>query len=183
MVRPKSPRERRGERGFTLVELMVVVVIIAILAAVVVPMFTSEAKKVRSKSEVNPMMAELATKQERYKSENNVYLAVAECPTPASNVEKSLTTNCLVALAPMTTLGVQAPEENVRCSYEVIVGTSADNPATMIPVGATYTVPPGCCATSWYMIHAKCDADGNGTFSHYMTASFDATMQITNEGH
>ena len=182
MVRPKSPRERRGERGFTLVELMVVVVIIAILAAVVVPSFLGEAKKVRSKSEVSPMMAELSTKEERYKNESNAYLAVAECPTPADNTDKSVTT-CQGVGSPWLSLGIQPPEQNLRCSYEVIVGTSADDPSTMIPAGATYSVPTGCCATSWYMVHAKCDADGNGTFSHYMTASFDATMQITNEGH
>jgi prepilin-type N-terminal cleavage/methylation domain-containing protein len=170
----------RTERGFTLVEVMVVVVIIAILAAIIVPVFTSESKKVKAKTEVAAMFAELASKQERYKGENNVYLAAAECPTPPSNVLKAVTA-CMNSGDPWVVLGFVPPQQEVRCSYEVTIGTSADVPT--VPVGATgFTIPAGCCATSWYIIHARCDMDGNGNQSHYVTASFDSTIRVTNEG-
>ena len=174
-------RTSRGdERGFTLVELMIVVVILAILAAIVVPVFTSESKKVKAKSEVSMMIAELGSKQERYKNENNAYLDVPECPTPADNTKKPVSA-CMNAGDPWLLLGVLPPEQTLRCSYEVTTGLTADAPA--VPAGATaFTIPAGCCATSWYIIHAKCDMDGNGVFSHYVTASFDQAMSVTNEG-
>lgn len=170
----------RSERGFTLVEVMVVVVIIAILAAILIPQFTQQSKKVKAKTEVSAMFAELATKQERYKGENSVYLASPECPTPAGLTPKAVTA-CMNAGDPWVLLGFVPPQQEVRCSYEMYVGTSSDTP--VVPTGATaFTIPTGCCATSWYIIHARCDMDGNGTLSHYVTASFDSTIRVTNEG-
>ncbi len=175
----QSPRERRDERGFTIIELMIVVAIIAVLAVVVVPLFTSEGKKVKSKTEVGAMVAELASKQERYKNESNVYLAVAECPTPASQNAKPVTA-CQTAGSPWVTLGVVPTEQNLRCSYEVYQGDSATAPTA--PAGATVVIPAAYVATSWYMIHARCDIDGDGVLAHYVTSSFDAALQITREG-
>jgi prepilin-type N-terminal cleavage/methylation domain-containing protein len=169
----------RDEAGFTLVEVMVVVVIVAILAVIVVPVFTAESKKVRAKSEVSAMIAELGSKQERYKNEWNTYLATAECPTPANNTPKPVS-GCMNPGDPWVVLGVMPPEQNLRCSYEVTVGLKTDTPVA--PAGSTYAIPVGCCATSWYIVHAKCDMDGNGTYSHYVTTSFDSTMHVTNEG-
>lgn len=179
MVRLHSPGERRDERGFTLVELMIVVVIIAILAAVVVPMFTGESKKVKVRTEVNAMFAELSAKQERYKSENNVYLAVAECPTPASATPKAVTL-CQNTGDPWLDLGIIPPEQSLRCSYEVYIGDSATAPTA--PTGATVVIPSAYVATSWYMLHARCNMDGDGVIAHYVQSSFDGTMQVTNEG-
>ena len=163
MDRLQSPRER-DERGFTLIELMIVVAIIAILAVVVVPLFTGEAKKVKAKTEVSAMFAELAAKEERYKSENNAYLAVAECPTPVNATPKAASA-CQTVGAPWLSLGVIPPEQTLRCSYEVYEGDSATAPTA--PSGATATVIPATyVATSWYMIHARCDIDNDGTISH-----------------
>ena len=179
MVRLNSPRERRGERGFTLVELMIVVVIIAILAAVVVPMFTGESKKVKVRTEVNAMFAELSAKQERYKAENNVYLAVAECPTPASSAPKAVSL-CQNTGDPWLDLGVIPPEQSLRCSYQVYIGDSSTAPTA--PSGATVNIPSAYVATSWYMLHARCDMDDDTVIAHYVQSSFDGTMQLTNEG-
>lgn len=159
---------------------MVVVVIVAILAAIVVPIFTSEAKKVKANSEVSAMIAELSTKQERHKSENGSYLDVANCFGSISATAQDVTP--CYSNADWTALGIVAPETKLRCNYEVVTGDSVTAPTTSAFTGATYTVPTGCCATSWYMIHATCDMDGNGTYSHYVSQSFDAHTQVTNEG-
>ena len=175
----QSPRDRRDERGFTLIELMIVVAIIAILAIVVVPLFTGEAKKVKAKTEVSAMFAELSAKQERYKSENNVYLAVAECPTPVNATPKAVAA-CQTVGAPWLDLGVVPPEQTLRCSYEVYIGDSATAPTA--PTGATVSIPATYVATSWYMIHARCDMDNDSTLAHFVMSSFDGTLQITSEG-
>ena len=159
---------------------MIVVAIIAILAIVLVPTFTGEAKKVKAKTEVSAMFAELAAKQERYKSEANTYLAVAECPTPVNSTPKAVTA-CQTAGAPWLTLGIVPTEQTLRCSYEVYIGDSATLPTA--PVGATATtIPAGYMATSWYMMHARCDMDNDGTFAHFVSSSFDGTLSITSEG-
>lgn len=178
MVRLNAPGERRDERGFTLLELMIVVAVVAILAVVVVPMFTGEAKKVKAKTEASAMIAELASKQERYKNENNTYLAVPECPTPVNASKKPLTI-CQSGME-WPALGIVPPEQTLRCSYEVTIGPSTASPT--VPAGATYALPPGPIATSWYMVHARCDMDNDGTLSHYISSSFDASIQVTQEG-
>jgi prepilin-type N-terminal cleavage/methylation domain-containing protein len=183
---PRSRRERRDERGFTLIELMIVVAIVAILAAVVVPMFVSESKKVSAKSEVTAMFAEIGAKQDRYKNENGVYLELT--------CNHSTLTNAAQAV-PCTTdsnflaLGIIPPHSKIRCSYTVVVGDKADDPtAAFQPDGiTTLSVPTTNPAVGWYVIRAKCNMDNTGSsapadFSYYVTSSLDQTLQVANEG-
>ncbi len=155
--------------------------LIGILAVVVaVPMFTSEVRRTRCKTtEVTAMFAELASKQERYKNENNTYLVVPECPTPVGSTRKAVSA-CQGTGSAWKQLGIVPPEQKLRCSYEIYIGDSATAPTA--PVGATVSIPTTYIATSWYMGHARCDMDNDGVVAHYVTSSFDATMQITREG-
>jgi prepilin-type N-terminal cleavage/methylation domain-containing protein len=74
MAASASPRARRA--GFTLIELLIVVVIIGILAAIAIPKF--EATKVQARlAEMRSDLHNLATAQESYTSDNNVYYAGA----------------------------------------------------------------------------------------------------------
>lgn len=75
---------REGERGFTLVELMVVVAIIALLAAIVIPNYVhARAQAAVSQSEAN--IKQIATSLELYYADNQNYPAGA-----ATNVVPSL---------------------------------------------------------------------------------------------
>jgi len=168
----------RDQRGFTLIELMIVVAIVAILAAVVVPMFTGEARKVSASSEVSAMFAELSTKQEQYKVEMGAYLAVPACPTTPSNKDQDI--SACVASASWIALRVIPPESKLKCSYQVNVGTSADDPNVAIPAGF---VLPAAPATGWYWVHAKCNMDGNAAvFSEYLQSNLNSEIQKLNEG-
>jgi len=66
--------ERRRERGFTLVELMVVVAIIALLAAIIIPNYVhARAQASVSQSESN--IKQIATALELYYGDNQTYPA------------------------------------------------------------------------------------------------------------
>ncbi|MBA3451583.1 MAG: prepilin-type N-terminal cleavage/methylation domain-containing protein [Deltaproteobacteria bacterium] len=166
----------RDERGFTLIEIMVVVVVIGILAAVVVPQFMSESRKVKGSSEVNAMFAEISTKQEIFKSENGSYRVMAACPSTPSAQAQSIAT--CEATADWTALRIHAPEQSLRCSYAVVTGAAGVAPTP--PSGFSLQTNP---ANGWYYALATCDLDGQtGTNSTYLTSSLDSSIQVQNEG-
>lgn len=72
----------RGERGFTLVELMVVVAIIALIAAIVIPNFV-HARAQASVSATQATMKQIATSLELYYADNEAYPATSGTVGPA----------------------------------------------------------------------------------------------------
>jgi len=61
-----------GQRGFTLLELLVVVVIVGILAAIAIPSYLSYIKKART-AEAKNFLSVIRTLEEAYKNEYNYY--------------------------------------------------------------------------------------------------------------
>ena len=67
--------QEENEGGFTLIELLVVIIIIGILAAIAIPVFLNQRQKgydAQAKSDLRNM----ATAEETYLTDNNVYTAV-----------------------------------------------------------------------------------------------------------
>jgi len=64
----------RNQKGFTLIELMIVVAIIGILAAIAIPQFASYRRRAQD-SAAKSALKNLATAQENYYAQNNVYAA------------------------------------------------------------------------------------------------------------
>lgn len=60
-------------QGFTLIEMMITVAIVAILAAVAYPSYTEYVKR-SNRSEGQALLSDTAAAQERYYSQNNVYI-------------------------------------------------------------------------------------------------------------
>lgn len=170
-----SVTRTRAQGGFTLIEIMVVVVIIGILAAVVIPQFMGESRKVKGNSEVSSMFSEIGSKQEIYKSEAGSYLPVATCPSTPSVTPQSIST-CMAA-TDWLALRLNAPEQTLRCSYEVVTGAAGIDPTP--PSGFTLPTSP---ANGWYYALATCDLDGQTGNSTYLTSSLDASIQVQNEG-
>ncbi len=156
---------------------MIVVAIVALLAAVVVPTFMGEGRKVKASTEVAAMFAEIMVKQEQYKLENGAYLAVPTCPATPSAKGQAITT--CQALPSWIALRILPPESKLKCSYTVTVGPAGTAPAPVTGFTLTTSAP----ATGWHFVHALCDMDGNtAAYSEYLQSTLDMQIQKVNEG-
>jgi type II secretion system protein G len=63
---------RKGERGFTLIELMVVVAIIALIAGIIIPNYT-HARRQAAVSDTEANLKQIATALELYDADNEAY--------------------------------------------------------------------------------------------------------------
>ena len=168
----------RSQLGFTLIEMMITVAVIAILALIVVPQFFKESRKTKSASEVTPMMAELAVREEQYKSDKGVYLTAAACPA-TTTAAGTAASSCITAGTPGSEwyqLRVNPVESTLRCSYEVVSGDTAGT-----SVAAFSFTSPGF---NWFYVLATCDMDGDTTKdAQYFMSSVDSKVLKLNEGY
>lgn len=163
----------RGQRGFTLIEMMITVAVIAILALIVVPTFFKESRKTKSASEIAPMFAEFSIREEQYKVDNVGYLTTLTCPatpSPQGNAASGCTSQ-----VDWTSLKIAPSQTKLFCTYTVTAGVGTGTSVAAFG----WSSPPG----SWYYIEAACDMDGDSAKdSSYFTSSSDTAIQKLNEG-
>jgi prepilin-type N-terminal cleavage/methylation domain-containing protein len=166
----------KAQQGFTLLELMIACAVVGVLAAIAIPQFSGESRRAKADTEIAPMFAELAVRQEQYKVDNSRYLTTAACPaTP--NVTGQNAESCVAAGQPWNTLRVMLPTSKLRCSYAMTTGLG--DVAVTNPNGFTFASPP----IPWFYLIATCDMDGvTSTTSRYFTSSVDSSIQKQNEG-
>ena len=104
---------RRGEKGFTLVELMIVVVIIGILASIAIPKFSSLIGKTKT-TEAKTILGQIIQGEKTYYFTNNTYIPFAE---GASCFE----------------IGFEQPEQ-ARFTYSFTIADSTANAKELVDV-------------------------------------------------
>ena len=169
---------RRGEGGFTLLELMIVVAIIAVLAVIVIPSWVRDSHKSTAKSEVAAVFAELMTKEEQYKIDNGVYIGALVCPITPSPVAQDVSA-CVATGTTWAKMRVALPTTFLYCTYQITSGKAGTTPAPPAP----FTIKPaGAQPVNWYFIVATCNMSGKLPNATYFTSSVDVKYQSANEG-
>jgi type IV pilus assembly protein PilA len=103
-------KQLKGQKGFTLIELMIVVAIIGILAAIAIPNFLQYQMKSRQ-SEAKTNLQAIRTSEISFQAERGCYLAITRegSPNPGAGA-KSVPTAWGVGIAPV------APNANGFCT-------------------------------------------------------------------
>ncbi len=163
--------------GFTLIELMVVVVIMGVLAALAtfgVRKYVLEAKKAEAAS----MITQIRAAEESYRDETFTYLGRDEfdqwhpVDEPGAEVY-SWERDTDLRTEVFGPLGVQ-PTGGVHFSYCVVDGLAGDSPAIPSTTTFDFADPTG----PFYIVMAKADLNGDGTFTYALSHSDTSTVHI-----
>jgi type IV pilus assembly protein PilA len=167
-----------GQKGFTLIELMIVVAIIGILAAIAIPNFLTYQAKAKS-SEAKTNLNGIRTSEIAFFAENGAYVAAVPNPVPGAGppvvpgtAKQQWVIQPLVGVpAPpvnfvggFQTLGY-APQGNVFYVYAVnATAASVTELAATCNAGlvATGTAAPAAAGGPGVHITARGDVDGDG---------------------
>ncbi len=166
-----------------MLEMLVTAVVIAILAAIAVPAFFRENRKVKGSSEVPAVFNDIRTRMEQYMQENGQYPAsLGESAIWPSTPGPTKQTVFPMPAAWLALKIVLTGSTDVYCGYTWVTGLANDS--TNIGAQATtmgFTAAP---AVDWYYVLAHCDLDGDATKdSWYLSTSVDPTIVKLNEGY
>jgi prepilin-type N-terminal cleavage/methylation domain-containing protein len=175
---PSRAESRAQVSGFTLIELMVVVVIMGVLAALAtfgVRKYVLEAKKAEAAS----MITQIRAAEESYRDETFVYLGMSNFDLwhpedePQAKVY-SWSKSTPVFDGVFGPLGVQ-PTGGVQYSYCVVAG-GVDDGIPPIPTTTNFDFPEP--TGPFYIVMAKADLNGDGTFTYALSHSDTSAIHI-----
>ena len=179
-------RRRAAARGFTLVELLIVVAMIGIMAALAIMGYRRYLNTAHS-SEAKAVIQMIRNGQESYKAEMLEYRKVSSSNTawyPNANLNgtRSAWVNSSHGdYASWKMLNVN-PDGPVRFGYVCRAGTTPTDgfevPTVFSTAPSAPTLPSG---TTWYMVQARTDNDGNGKFANFASTSLSGEIMSENE--
>jgi prepilin-type N-terminal cleavage/methylation domain-containing protein len=165
-------------RGFTLVELMVAVAIIAVLASLATVAYGRQVKRARL-NDMRAVMQHIAAQQEVFFGFNGQYAAPAAsawCPAVIGPSAQPFNEAACGTAGLWSQLATRFPG-STYFQYQVLAGTPNAGDDCTPPAGLTFDDPSICGridnASHWYVIIARADQDGDGTFAEFVT---DSTM-------
>ena len=162
-----SNLNRKAQKGFTLIELMIVVAIIGILAAIAIPNFLRfQLKSKSSEGKVN--IAAIRTAEESYLAEFGVYVVTALIPSTGIPGATKAVFDIPTPGVDFDQLGF-APEGNVFFQYAVAVAGNAYSISAVADIDADATnqgwgyVKQDGALAAVAPLHAECAATGTFT--------------------
>lgn len=139
----KTPKAEAGERGFTLVEVMITVAIVGILAAVAVPSYRSYV--IRGKiPEGTSVLAVRQVRLEQFFQDRRTYAGAPDCAADTAS-SKYFDYGCSVANAGAFTLN--ATGKNSMAGFQYAINEAGVKSTVALPTGWALPVPNTCWAT------------------------------------
>lgn len=128
---------RNGQRGFTLIEMMITVAIIGILARIAYPTYTKSIMKTR-RADAKTALLDLAAREERYLATANTY--TDQAPSLLYGAGTTITPG-----APMSVLTGSTAFYQMSVAFTGPVGATPPTfSATATPIGAQATLDTIC---------------------------------------
>lgn len=186
---PSLVRARRsGQRGLTMIELMIVITIIGILATIAsvsVKKYIASSKT----SEAIHMIGAIKAAQEAYKDETFAYLNVSPGISAASDFypdnPKPGQQKMNFAGAGTGKTGWERLNIYEDAPVLFVYATTAGAAGTMpTPTGSDIKVdnwPSGVVPKPWYVVKARADLDGDGVNTVFITGSFAGEIFSAND--
>ena len=171
---------RRGEHGFTLIEVMIVVVVIAVLAAIAVPLFSSDVNTGTGESEALNMCGAMSIAESQYALEHaGSFMSTGTGESDTWPTTPSSTPQDLQPFpATWTALGVHPQMSQARCGYVVIAGPPSGGSPGGLATGTFGFATP---ANNWWYCLAHCDNDHDTSVdAYFFQSSVDLTQKEVN---